>query len=94
MPFVYILRCHDNSLYTGYTLDLKRRVAQHNQGTASKYTRGRRPVQLAYVEEYADKITALKREYAIKHMKKSVKEALLTAKSTNYIESWPPGEDI
>lgn len=78
MPFVYILRCHDNSLYTGYTVDLKKRLEEHNQGTASKYTRGRRPVQLVYAEELPDKSSALKREYTIKRMKKSTKEALLT----------------
>lgn len=78
MPFVYILRCHDNSLYTGYTVDLKKRLEEHNQGIASKYTRGRRPVQLAYAEEHPNKSSALKREYAIKRMKKCKKEALLT----------------
>ncbi len=83
MPFVYILRCNDNSLYTGYTTDLSRRLEEHNQGTASKYTRGRRPVQFVHVEEYPDKSSALKRERAIKAMKKSAKEALLNGKITN-----------
>jgi putative endonuclease len=82
MPFVYMLRCCDNSLYTGYTTDLSRRLQEHNQGTASKYTRGRRPVQYVYVEEHPDKSSALKREQAIKMMKKSAKEAL--AKGTAF----------
>lgn len=81
MPFVYILRCSDNSLYTGYTVDLKRRIEEHRQGAASKYTRGRRPVTLAYWEELPDKKSALKREIAIKRMTKAAKEALLTRDS-------------
>lgn len=99
MPFVYILRCRDNSLYTGYTTDLARRLHQHNQGTASKYTRGRRPVQYAYFEEHPDKSTAMKREKAIKMMKKPAKEVLIKGAALGwddqpYINTEPPGENI
>ena len=78
--FVYMLRCRDDSLYTGYTDDVERRLAVHNSGKGAKYTRSRLPVSLAYQEACADKSTALKREYAIKRLKKPEKEALITKK--------------
>ena len=52
MPYVYFLRCADNSLYCGYTVDLKHRVAQHQLGRGAKYTRARLPVSLVYAEEF------------------------------------------
>lgn len=84
MSFVYILRCSDNSLYTGYTTDVKRRLAEHNRGQASKYTRGRRPVKCVYVEEMASKSEALKRELEIKKMSKSCKEELIKQSSSYF----------
>ena len=66
--YVYILECADGSLYTGWTNDIDKRLKAHNDGTASKYTRSRRPVRLYYLEKCADKSTALKREMAIKKM--------------------------
>lgn len=99
MPFVYMLRCGDGSLYTGYTTDLPRRLREHNQGTASRYTRSRRPVQYVYVEEHPDKSAALKREQAIKRLRKPAKEALAqglrvySGNWTDYINTGPPGED-
>ena len=78
--FVYMLRCRDGSLYTGYTDDVERRLAVHNSGKGAKYTRSRLPVILAYQEACADKSTALKREYAIKRLKKPEKEALIAKK--------------
>jgi putative endonuclease len=77
--FVYLVRCSDGSLYTGYTTDAQRRLGEHNAGKASKYTRSRRPVTLAYVEELASRGEALKREYRIKNMKKE--EKLLLCRS-------------
>lgn len=74
---VYMLRCRDGSLYTGITDDLDRRVQAHNAGKGAKYTKGRGPVTVVYTEEVPDKSAALKREYAIKHLKKVEKEALL-----------------
>ncbi len=64
--FVYILRCADGSLYTGVTTDVNRRFRQHNDGTASRYTRSRRPTRLVYQEAHADRSSAQRREAAIK----------------------------
>lgn len=63
--FVYILRCADGTLYTGITKDLARRTRQHNDGTASRYTRSRRPVKLVYQEPQRSQSLALKREATI-----------------------------
>lgn len=71
--FVYMLRCKDGSLYTGWTDDLQHRLEMHQQGKGAKYTRGRGPLELVYSEELPDKSSALKREYAIKQMKRSEK---------------------
>ena len=75
--FVYILRCADGSLYTGITKDLGRRCRQHNEGTASRYTRSRRPVRLAYQEAHPDQGSALRREAAIKALSHREKEAII-----------------
>ena len=75
--YVYILRCKDGTLYTGYTDDPARRVAVHNSGKGAKYTRSRRPVELVYTEECADKSAALRREAAIKRLKRAEKLALI-----------------
>ena len=74
--FVYILRCSDGSLYTGYTNDISRRLRRHAAGTGSKYTRGRLPVKLAYFEEFGDRIIALRRENEIKRLSRKEKVAL------------------
>jgi len=74
---VYILACHDGSLYTGITNDLDRRLAAHTAGAASRYTRSRLPVRLAYREPAADRATALRREAAIKRLTRADKLALL-----------------
>ena len=75
--YVYILRCADDTLYTGVTNDPDRRLAQHNAGTASKCTRCRRPVDMVYKEPAEDKGAALKREYAIKQLSRSEKLILI-----------------
>ena len=75
--FVYILRCADDTLYTGITNDLPRRCDQHNAGTASRYTRSRLPVALAYQEVQASRSLALKRELAIKKLSRQQKELLI-----------------
>lgn len=77
MNYVYILRCADNSLYTGWTNNLAKRVKTHSEGKGAKYTRARLPVELVYFEEYEDKIEAMKREYAIKQLKKKEKLRLI-----------------
>ena len=64
--FVYIVRCSDNSLYTGYTNNIEVRINKHNAGKGAKYTKTRRPVVLVYQEMYDKKSEALRREYEIK----------------------------
>ncbi len=75
--FVYLLRCADGSLYTGITTDVSRRCRQHNAGTASRYTRSRRPTRLVYREAHPDQGSALRREAAIKALSRREKEALI-----------------
>ncbi|HNA89478.1 MAG TPA: GIY-YIG nuclease family protein [Anaerolineales bacterium] len=74
--FCYILECSDGTFYTGWTTDPERRVAQHNRGVGARYTKTRRPVKLVYLEEQSDKITALKRERAIKALPRKKKMEL------------------
>ena len=78
MNYVYILRCADGSLYTGWTNDLKKRVKTHNAGKGAKYTKTRLPVELVYYEEYEEKGEALSRELSIKKLKKTAKEKLIS----------------
>lgn len=75
---VYIVRCVDGSLYTGITKDVDARVAAHNAGRGAKYTRGRTPVQLVYVEPAADHPSALRREASIKRLTAKRKHRLLS----------------
>jgi putative endonuclease len=75
--WVYVLRCRDGTLYTGVTTDCDRRLAQHNAGKASKYTRARRPVQMVYRERAAGHGEALRREFAIKKLPRAAKETLI-----------------
>ena len=77
--YVYIIRCNDDTLYTGITNDVDARVKQHNEGKqAAKYTRARRPVTLAYSEVMVSRSAALKREHAIKQMSRSTKLSLIS----------------
>ena len=76
--FCYILECSDGTLYTGWTTDPERRVKQHNKGVGARYTKTRRPVKLVYLEEQPDKITALKRERAIKALPRKKKMELFS----------------
>ena len=77
MNYVYILRCGDGSLYTGWTNDLEKRFKAHVEGKGAKYTRGRGPLELVYFEEFDNKIDAMKREYAIKQLNRVQKEKLI-----------------
>lgn len=79
MNFVYILRCADGSLYTGWTNDLERRLAAHNSGKGAKYTRSRRPVELVYSESYPEPHEAMSREWHIKRLSREQKLALIAA---------------
>ena len=77
VPYVYILRCGDGSLYTGITTDLLRRLEQHRAGRASRYTRARQPVALVWSGEVGSWSLALREERRIKALRKARKEALL-----------------
>jgi putative endonuclease len=71
--FVYVLKCSDGTLYTGYTTDVDRRLRQHNAGKGARYTRSRTPVQLAFKERFRSRRDALRREIQIKGMRRSSK---------------------
>ena len=78
--YVYIVRCADRSLYTGIARDVDARVCQHNDGSGAKYTRGRRPVTLVYIEEIKERGLALQREHEIKRMSATSKRALIRSR--------------
>jgi putative endonuclease len=80
MPFVYMLRCGDGSLYTGATLDLERRLRQHAAGTASRYTRAHPPVALVWSRRVRTWGGALKEEQRIKALRRPAKEDLLRSR--------------
>ena len=73
MNYVYIVECNDNTLYTGWTNNLEKRIKAYNDGKGAKYTQGRRPVKLVYFEEFETKQEALKREWFIKHLSRKEK---------------------
>lgn len=75
--FIYILECSDDSLYTGITTNLERRIEQHNTGVGAKYTRMKRPVKLVYKESCADRSAASKREYEIKQLTHVQKQKII-----------------
>lgn len=77
MCYVYILKCSDDTLYTGWTNNLNKRVETHSKGKGAKYTRARLPIKLVYYEEYTDKISAQKREYEIKQLTRKEKLDLI-----------------
>jgi len=77
VAFVYLLRCADDSLYCGWTTDVERRVATHCAGTASRYTRSRRPLELALVIPVADRSAALREEARIKRLPRAAKLRLI-----------------
>lgn len=82
--YVYILRCADGTLYTGWTTDPAARLAAHNgkSGGGAKYTRGRRPCTLVYIERLPDKQAAMRRECEIKRLPRAEKEALCATKAS------------
>ena len=82
----YILKCNDNSLYTGWTNDITHRLKMHNEGKGAKYTRGRGPVELVYLEEFETKQEAMSREAKIKRLTR--KEKLLL------IETYQQGQKL
>ena len=78
--YVYIMRCGDGSLYTGIARNVESRLAAHRSGRGAKYTRGRGPLVLVYVEPQPDKGAALRREAAIKKLTRERKEALIASR--------------
>ena len=77
MNYVYILKCGDNTLYTGWTNNLEKRFEEHKQGRGAKYTKGRGPLEIVYYEVFDNKVDAMKREYAIKKLSRKDKDILV-----------------
>ena len=77
--FVYILKCGDGTLYTGYTVDVSQRLRMHKHGKGAKYTRGRGPLELVYQISFATKREALREEKRVKKLMRKQKEALVNA---------------
>jgi putative endonuclease len=75
--YVYVVECADDTLYTGYTTDVQRRVREHDAGEGAKYTRGRTPVELVHVESFDSKSAAMSREHEIKSLSRAAKEQLV-----------------
>ena len=82
MPYVYLLECADGTLYAGWTTDLERRLAAHNAGRGARYTRGRRPVRLAYYEECATREAAQQREAALRRLSRKRKLSAISAQQS------------
>ena len=92
MIFVYILNCVDDTLYTGYTTDLKRRLKEHNNNSGAKYTRGRTPVKLVYFEKFETKSDAMKREIQIKKLTKEKKIEMILNFDENSLLEYEEGD--
>lgn len=75
--YVYVVRCSDDTLYTGYTTDVERRLAEHDEGEGAKYTQGRGPVTLVHLESLETRSAAQQREHEIKSLGRSEKERLI-----------------
>lgn len=84
--YAYMLRCKDNSIYSGYTIDLEKRLEVHNCGKGAKYTRTRLPVKLEYFEEFEDKKEAMKREWQFKQYSHIEKERIIKGR---YLKIFP-----
>lgn len=89
--FVYILRCADGTLYTGVTDNVERRAAEHGGGRGAKYTRGRGPVTVVYREACAGRSAALRREAAVKKLRRAEKLALIGGEATAETEGGETG---
>jgi len=75
--YVYVIECADGSLYTGYTTDVERRVAEHDAGDGAKYTRGRTPVDLVHTERFDSRAAAMQREHEVKQLSRVAKDRLV-----------------
>ena len=91
--YCYILECADGTYYTGWTVDPERRVAVHNKGRGARYTRTRCPVKLVYVEQLPDRTSAMKREIAIKKMRRERKVNLIAEGRERYEVKSPAKRD-
>ncbi|EIT84202.1 hypothetical protein A374_16803 [Fictibacillus macauensis ZFHKF-1] len=80
--YVYMIRCGDGTLYTGYATDVQKRFSMHERGKGAKYTRGRGPLVLVYEQAYCSKEEAMKAEYAIKQLSKRKKEQFIKKGAT------------
>jgi len=89
--FVYVLRCRDDTFYTGYTTDVERRVREHDAGEGARYTRGRAPVELVHVEGFDSKSAAMSREYELKQFRRERKERVVDAGGVPGSVDLPPG---
>ncbi len=85
--FTYILKCADQSLYTGWTNDLDKRIAAHNARKGARYTRSRTPVELLACWSFATKREAMQREYQLKHLRRDQKLALIRSATDSYAKS-------
>ncbi len=89
MNYIYILECGDNSFYTGWTNDIEKRLAAHRRGEGAKYTRGRGPLRLIYLEVFDTKEEAMQREARIKRLSRADKIALIEAGDwRDRLEEW------
>ncbi len=79
--YLYLLECNDGTVYTGITNNLERRLQEHNNGTASRYTRSRLPVKLLYQEQCKSRSSALKKEYGIKELSRKEKQEYIKLKA-------------
>ena len=93
MHYTYMLQCSDGTLDTGWPNDLEKRVEAHNSGKGAKYTKARRPVELAYYEEFETKEQAMKREYAIKQLGRKEKQKLIAGKKVKLSDERKEKED-
>lgn len=96
MYYLYILECADNTLYTGITTDIKRRMEEHNASKlGAKYTAGRRPVQLVYFKKFANRSEAQREEHAIKKLSRGEKLKLGSSEIFTFSGALPrPGEKV
>jgi len=85
--FVYMIRCKDDTLYTGYATDVEKRFEKHQAGKGAKYTRGRSPLELVYTEGFATKTEAMQREYALKQLSKEMKLSLIDQRKEGFYGS-------
>ncbi|WP_082235841.1 GIY-YIG nuclease family protein [Halobacillus massiliensis] len=87
--YVYMIRCKDQTLYTGYTNDLDARLRKHAEGKGAKYTRGRGPFMLEYLEVYESKGEALKQEYKLKQFSRGQKEKWIISSNGGSLDEHP-----